>query len=134
MRENTTGLLIADGRSQNLSVPVAHSVFTQKWRTGGDPFPPLLEVPLFAHSDNHVGLQIADLVASTLALPMAAVGYGAPAGSAHDSGRYRAVRETYGSRLRDLQYRYRDETGQWRGGLVVSDPAGKRPGSVLFGP
>lgn len=34
------GLLIADGRSQSLNVPVAHSVFTQKWRAGGDPYPP----------------------------------------------------------------------------------------------
>jgi hypothetical protein len=27
-----------------------------------------------------------------------------------------------------------DETGRWRGGLVVSDPAGHQPGSLLFGP
>ncbi|GAB3651799.1 hypothetical protein GCM10027589_08840 [Actinocorallia lasiicapitis] len=132
--QGACGLLIADGRSQNLNIPVAHSVFTQKWRTGGDPYPPLLEVPLFAHSDNHVGLQLADLVASTLVLPMAAHAYGTPPGSAHHSGRYQAVQETYGQRLRSLQHRYRDETGRWRGGLVVSDPAGKRPGSLLFGP
>ena len=133
LRENSSGLLIADGRSQNLNVPVAHSIFTQKWRTGGDPYPPLLEVPLFAHSDNHVGLQLADLVASTLIFPMAASAYGAPARSTHNSPRYRAVRERYGDRVRALQHRYRDETGRWRGGLVVSDPAGKRSGSVLFG-
>lgn len=47
LREGSTGLLIAGGRSQNLNVPVAHSIFTQKWRTGGDPYPPLMEVPLF---------------------------------------------------------------------------------------
>lgn len=133
LRENSTGLLIADGRSRSLNLPVAHSIFTQKWRTGGDPYPPLLEVPLFAHSDNHVGLQIADLIASTLVFPMAASAYGAPARSTHSSSRYRAVRERHGERLRAQQYRYRDETGRWRGGLVVSDPAGKRSGSLLFG-
>jgi hypothetical protein len=133
LRESSTGLLIADGRSQSLNVPVAHSVFTQKWRAGGDPYPPLLEVPLFAHSDNHVGLQIADLIASTLIFPMAAYTYGAAARSVHGSPRYQPVRDSYGHRLRDLQYRYRDETGRWRGGLVVSDPAGKRSGSLLFG-
>lgn len=81
----TQGLLIADGRSQNLNVPVAHSVFTQKWRAGGDPYPPLLEVPLFAHSDNHVGLQLFDLLASTLVFPMAAQSYGAPVTSVHST-------------------------------------------------
>jgi hypothetical protein len=130
---NTQGLLIADGRSKSLNVPVAHSIFTQKWRTGGDPFTPMMEVPLFAHSDNHVGLQLADLIVTTFVLPMAAHAYGAALTSAHSSGRYRAVHLDYGPRLRDLQYRYRDETGRWRGGLVVSDPVGKRSGSLLFG-
>ena len=127
------GLLIADGRSQKLNVNVAHSVFTQKWRTGGDPYPPLLEVPLFAHSDNHVGIQIADLLASTLVFPMAAAAFGAPADSVHASPRYSGIRTAHGARLRGLQYRYRDELGRWRGGLVVSDPVGRRPGSLLFG-
>lgn len=87
---------------------------------------------MFAHSDNHVGLQIADLIASTLVFPMAADTYGAPEGSVHASGRYAALRADHGAELRDLQYRYRDETGRWRGGIVVSDPAG-RPGTLLFG-
>ncbi|MCO6005939.1 DUF3800 domain-containing protein [Actinoallomurus purpureus] len=81
--EHSKGVLIADGRTPGLNVTVAHSIFTQKWRTAGDPYPPLLEVPLFAHSDNHVGLQIADLIASTLVLPMAAAAYGAPPDSVH---------------------------------------------------
>lgn len=133
LTRNAKGLFIADGRSQQLNVVVAHSVFNQKWRAGGDPYPPLMEVPLFAHSDNHVGLQLADLIAATLVLPMAAHAYGAPPGSAHHCCRYRDVQAAHGARLRDLQYRYRDETGRWRGGLVVSDPGGKRSGSLLFG-
>jgi hypothetical protein len=40
----------------------------------------------------------------------------------------------FGPRIRGLQYRYRDETGRWRGGLVVSDPAQQRSGATLFGP
>ncbi|GGU74301.1 DUF3800 domain-containing protein [Lentzea flava] len=128
------GLLIADGRTQAQNIQVAHSVFTQKWRTGGDPYPPMLEVPLFAHSDNHVGLQIADLIASTLVFPMAAAGYCTQARTlAHSSPRYKEVTKAHGEALKDLQFRYRDETGRWRGGLVVSDPVGKRPGSALFG-
>ncbi|GAA0337418.1 hypothetical protein GCM10010151_28900 [Actinoallomurus spadix] len=114
------GVMIADGRTPGLNVKVAHSIFTQKWRTAGDPYPPLLEVPLFSHSDNHVGLQIADLVASTLVLPMAAAAYGASPGCIHASSRYPAVRADHGEALRDLQYRYRDETAA---GAAVSSSA-----------
>jgi hypothetical protein len=128
------GVLIADGRSQFQNVNVAHSVFTQKWRTGGDPYPFMREVPLFAHSDNHAGLQLADLVASTLVFPMAATAYcTATAGVAHSSAYYGDVRSAFGGRLKSRQYRYRDETGRWRGGLVVSDPVGYQSGSLLFG-
>jgi hypothetical protein len=105
------------------------------WRTGGDPYPALCEVPLFAASDNHAGLQIADLLASTLVFPMAAAAYcPSRAGNPHSSPRYHTVRSAHGASVRSLQFRYRDETGRWRGGLVVSDPMGKQPGSRLFGP
>jgi hypothetical protein len=129
------GVLIADARNHLTNRLVAHSIFTQKWRTGGDPYPALREVPLFAASDNHAGLQIADLLASTLAFPMAASAY-APSkpGNAHSSSLYKDVRSSFGDRLRRLQYRYRDETGRWRGGLVVSDPIGNRTGALLFRP
>lgn len=129
-----TGVIIADGRSHQTNRKVAHSIFTQKWRTGGDPYPALREVPLFAASDNHAGLQIADLIASTLVFPMAATTYcpNRP-GSPHSSPRYQDVRHDFGARVRSLQYRYRDEGGKWRGGLVVSDPLAHRSGSELFG-
>lgn len=133
--QSDVGVLIADGREHRTNVGVAHSVFTQKWRTGGDPYTPLGEVPLFAASDNHAGLQIADLLASTLVFPMAASAYCPPRpGNPHSSGQYRTVRATFGCRLRALQYRYRDETGRWRGGLVVSDPVSGKSGSLLFQP
>jgi hypothetical protein len=129
------GVIIADGRSHHTNLRVAHSIFTQKWRTGGDPYASLREVPLFAASDNHAGLQITDLLASTLAFPMAASAYcPARAGNVHCSARYREVRQDFGSRLRALQYRYRDESGLWRGGLVVSDPLNHRSGAALFSP
>ncbi|GAB3909674.1 hypothetical protein GCM10029964_111680 [Kibdelosporangium lantanae] len=132
---SSTGLLIADGRTQSLNVGVAHSIFTQKWRTGGDPYPQMREVPLFAHSDNHVGLQLSDLLATTLVFPMAAHAYCTlPSSYPHSSGRYEGVRTDYAAAIKDLQFRYRDETGRWRGGLVVSDPVGRRPGSLLFEP
>jgi hypothetical protein len=78
------------------------------------------------------GLQIADYLASTLIFPMAASAYCPPQrGNPHSSGRYNDVRKEFGSRVKALQYRYRDESGYWRGGVVVSDPIGKRSGSPL---
>lgn len=131
--EDEMGVVIADGRDHHTNLQVAHSIFTQKWRTGGDPYASLREVPLFAASDNHAGLQIADLLASTLVFPMAVAAYCPPRpGFAHSSPRYHQVRTSFGERLSQLQYRYRDETGKWRGGLVVSDRIAHQPGSCLF--
>lgn len=129
------GILIADGRQHHTNMSVAHSIFTQKARVGGDAYPAIREAPLFAASNNHAGLQVADLLASTLVFPMAIAGYCAPPPTnVHSSGRYLTVGAEFGSRVKDMQYRYRDETGRWRGGLVVSDPVGKQPGSRLFRP
>lgn len=128
------GLLIADGRGHRSNVGTAHSIFTQKWRTAGDPYPSMAEVPLFAESNNHAGIQIADLLASSLVFPMAVTAFGAQgSGSVHSSARYEEVRQSFAHHLKGLQYRYRDETGHWRGGLVVSDKARQRSGSLLFG-
>ncbi len=132
--QSSEGLLIADGRGHHRNVGTAHSIFTQKWRTAGDPYPSMAEVPLFAESNNHAGLQLADLLASALVFPIAVAAYGATnATSVHASARYQEVRRSFGRQIQSLQYRYRDEIGQWRGGLVVSDKAQHRPGSLLFG-
>ena len=134
VHHRSSGVLIADSRSPDLNSRVAHSIFTQKYRVAGDPYPALLEVPLFQDSRNHAGIQIADLIASTLVFPMAAAAYAFKSTSVHSTGRYHRVREEHGDALRELQFRYEDEVGRWRGGLVVSDVGGKRSGSLLFGP
>jgi hypothetical protein len=125
------GVMIADSRSQNLNINMAHSIFTQKWRSAGDPYPTLHEVPVFAHSENHAGLQIADLVASTLVFPMAVAAFGAEPGSVHASPRYLQLRDEFAGRVRELEYFYRDENCRRRGGLVVSYPSGGRPGMLI---
>jgi hypothetical protein len=102
LERGSQGILIADSRNPGPNVVVAHSVFTQKWRTAGDPYPPLMEVPLFAHSDNHAGVQLADLVASTLVFPMACSAYGAPVNNVHACDRYESLRADHGERLRAL--------------------------------
>ncbi|MEV6970134.1 DUF3800 domain-containing protein [Hamadaea sp. NPDC051192] len=133
LKENrSTGMIIADSRNPGQNIEVAHSIFTQKWRTGDDPYRRLLEVPTFAHSDNHAGIQIADMLASMITLPMVAAAYGASPGTIHDSPRYAEVREKHGDALQALQFRYFDGTGRTRGGIVVSDAVAARPSAMLF--
>lgn len=126
------GLLVGDARTPRADAQVAHSVFTQKFCAGGDPYPHVLDVPVFAHSENHSLLQIADLVATAVVFPMAASAYGAPEVSVHGSRRYHGIRAAHGAVLTGLQYCYRDEAGARRGGIVVSDPVGRRASSALF--
>jgi hypothetical protein len=133
-QHDSQGFFIADSRSPGPNVQVAHSVFTQKWRTAGDPYPRLLEVPVFAHSDNHAGLQLSDLVVSTLVFPMACSAYGTPPGNIHGCARYHRLRTDHGQALRSLQFQYADGSGRLRGGVIVSDPVGRRPSSRLFEP
>jgi len=70
-RENDLGLVIADSRLKQLNSPVAHSIFTQKFKSSGDLYDRLIELPTFAHSDNHAGLQVADAICSALLTPIA---------------------------------------------------------------
>jgi hypothetical protein len=128
------GLVIADSRSPTPNAAVAHSVFTQKFKTAGDRYPRLLEMPTFGHSQNHAGLQVADLLCSALLFPMAThrycTGY---VRNVHVNAGFGVLSERYGARLYRMQHRYIDDEGRRRGGITVSDPIGRRGGKVLFG-
>jgi hypothetical protein len=62
------GLIVADFRDPKSNSYISHSVFTQKHKRGkrGDAFPSLIETATFGISDNHAGLQIADLITSAI--------------------------------------------------------------------
>ncbi|HEU5271238.1 MAG TPA: DUF3800 domain-containing protein [Jatrophihabitans sp.] len=135
--QGSTGVMICDAREHAANVLSAHSVFTDKFRTGSDPIPAITEIPVFGHSENHAGLQACDLLASSVVFPIAASAYCLAAApglfpNPHESPRYLAVRAEFADSLRELQYRYRDENGHWRGGLVVSDKRTRKPGSLMF--
>jgi hypothetical protein len=131
--EGSSGVLVCDSRSPAQDGQTSHSVFTDKFRTGSDPIPAIVEAPLFAHSPNHAGLQACDLIASTMLFPMSTDAYCATtATGAHASPYYADVREACGPRLRRRQYMYRDEYGRTRGGIVVSDKLGHQPAAVMF--
>lgn len=129
------GLVICDSRTKVKNTPVAHSVFTQKFKADGDEYRRLYEMPTFGHSDNHAGLQVADLVASAFLFPMATRRYcRGHVTSVHTSAGYEVLIQRYGFALRTLQFRYRRESGKWTGGIVVSDSIDGRPGGELFRP
>lgn len=101
----------------------------------GDEYPRIIEMPSFAHSDNMVGLQIADVIASGLIHPIAVNTYcEGQLDSIHVKPEYSKLRERYAPQLKAMQYRYRYPLyhKRCRGGIVVSDRLTKRSGSEMF--
>jgi hypothetical protein len=133
-RMNDNGIVIADSRSPALNANVAHSIFTQKFKAEGDEYNRLYEMPTFGHSENHVGLQLCDLVASALLFPIAAHTYCAGhVTSVHVQPKHKSLKQRFAARVCRLQYRYQDPvSGKWLGGVVVSDELTKRSGAEMF--
>jgi hypothetical protein len=133
-KEADSGFIIADSRNFTLNKSVAHSIFTQKLKQGGDDYPSVLELPVFGHSDNHAGLQICDLLCSGLLFPMAIDAYCVGhVTNLHMRPGYSILRGRYGAALAQLQHRYL-EMGRKRGGLTTDDRLGKQSGGRLFNP
>lgn len=65
------GLVPCDSRLHPQNRQVSHSIFTFKHRVSGDRLPNLVETPTFGVSDNHIGLQLADLLAGAVIFPIA---------------------------------------------------------------
>lgn len=127
------GFCIADSRTKELNAVVAHSIFTQKYSSVAPGFPRVLELPSFGHSDNHVGLQLCDLVASGLITPMACYEYcTGHIANVHVQPNYVRIKDRYSHRIMNLQYRYQDAMNKWRGGITVSDRIAKRSSAALF--
>lgn len=65
------GVVIADNRDPAKNSQLAHSIYVEKFR-GTDKLPQIVESLTFGQSENHAGLQIADIVCSALLAPIAA--------------------------------------------------------------
>ncbi|HTV62976.1 MAG TPA: DUF3800 domain-containing protein [Verrucomicrobiae bacterium] len=132
---NSTGLMVLDSRNKPKNTNVSHSVFTQKFRAAGDAYAGLIEMPVFGHSDNHAGIQAADLICSAFLFPMAAYVYClGHVNNLHVHLQYYRIRDRYGKRLKQMQFRYQDADHWWRGGITVSDAISRQSGGVLFAP
>jgi hypothetical protein len=125
---NSSGFMVADFRTTQLNDQVAHSIFTQKYRAKGDPFARIYELPTFGISNNHVGLQITDVLCTALLFPMASSVYcfGHVTG-VHVNARDLIVRRRYTKRLKNLQFKAGVHWSVW-----VSDKHKRRGSAELF--
>lgn len=131
--QDSLGFCIADSRDPLNNAIVAHSVFTQKFQSSSAAYNRALELPTFAHSENHAGIQICDILCSALLYPIAAEAYcSGHVGNIHVQPSAAALRERFGAELQTLQYRYQEPLGKWNGGIVVSDPVGLRNAAWMF--
>lgn len=132
VEQDDLGFCIADSRNKTKNVNVSHSIFTQKFQAATSFYNHVLELPTFGHSDNHAGLLLCDLVCSALLFPIACAAYcSGYVANAHVQPSAVNLKTEFGSRLKDMQYRFQDPTERYKGGIVVADPAG-RNSSLMF--
>ncbi|HEY0017562.1 MAG TPA: DUF3800 domain-containing protein [Longimicrobium sp.] len=128
------GLLVCDSRNKALNSLASYSVFTQKFKASGDSIPRVLEMPVFGHSENHAGVQIADVICSALLFPLAVHAYCRTAVTNLHVRDYSHLRDRFTDRLGALQVRYCDPQrgGRLTGGVTVDDKIGRRPRTDMF--
>lgn len=130
------GMVVVDSQTYQHNHRLAHSVFTQRF--GKNPkHTGLVDMPVFGHSDNHAGLQIADLLCSAVIAPTACAVYAGSYASwnMHCQSAYLDIRERFGSRLRALTYPWKHpKTGKGCPSVIVNDPISKRGARLMWGP
>lgn len=129
--DDDVGLLVCDSRNKALNSLASFSVFTQKFKATGDKIPHVFEMPVFGHSENHAGVQIADILCSALLFPLAVHAYCRGAVQSIHVRDYSFLRDRFTDRLEGLQFRY-SEGHKATGGITVDDKIGLRPRSEMF--
>lgn len=129
---DSRGITIADSRSYDLNIKVSHSIFTQKFKATGDAYPNIIEMPVYGHSDNHVAIQITDILCSALLFPIASHVYCAGhIQSVHVHPKYERLKTRYAERLKELSYRYQDGY-RYKGGITVIDKLNGKAANEFF--
>lgn len=131
------GIIVADSRNKEQNALISHSIFTQKFKHDGDDHIRILEMPTFGHSENHAGIQVADLLCSALLFPMAIDAFceGHLTSCHVRAGRYRVLRTRFGLPIEHLQHRYQIAVAgelRWRGGIRVENRLTGVPARELF--
>jgi len=128
-----SGIIIADSRTPFDNRTVAFSVATQKFKYSGDQYPQIFECPTFGQSEVHAGIQIADIILSAIIVPVSAYTYCLEHyKSVHVSDNYGYIKSHLAPIIRNLTYRYRDNSGKWRGGITVTDMISHKSSSEFF--
>ncbi|MDP9105511.1 MAG: DUF3800 domain-containing protein, partial [Candidatus Eremiobacteraeota bacterium] len=126
------GICLLDARLKHLNTQVAHSIFTQKFSTARARYPRVVELPAFVHSDNHVGIQLADLLSSAILFPIASVTYcSGHVNNVHVQPGFATIKTRYAARIKALQFRYFDAQQRFRGGITVSDAIARRSSALM---
>jgi hypothetical protein len=134
--DDERGMVVVDSQTYQHNHRLAHSVFTQRFASTPS-HERLVDVPVFGHSDNHAGLQIADLLCSALLAPIACAVYGGRYASwnRHCDAGFLDIRERYGQRLERLTYAWENRRlGRASPSVVVHDPNAKRPTRLMWSP
>lgn len=133
---DSTGIVICDHRDPGKNAKVSHSIFTQKYKSFGDEYPRILEMPVFGHSENHAGIQLGDILCSSFLFPMAVHAYcTGRVTSVHVRGGYDQITDRYAAHLEALQHRVQDPDASFYrliGGVTVDDKIGTLPRHHMF--
>ena len=120
--KDSRGVTIMDSRTQRQNKVVSHSIFTEKFRYQGDKYPRILEMPLFGESDNHAGIQIADLINSALIYPMIVIKFcDKRIEHPHLDNRFLRLWDSYEESLAELQVLFTDQSDLDYNGIKVID-------------
>ena len=134
--DDERGMVVVDSQTYRHNHQLAHSIFTQRF--GKTPkHSGLVDMPVFGHSDNHAGLQIADTLCSAVLAPIACAVYANSysAWNQHCDPGYLDIRTEFGQRLEALTFPAPSAgPGTATSSLVVSDPVGKRGAHLMWEP
>lgn len=136
LAEDERGMVVVDSQTHQHNYKLAHSMFTQRFGRN-PPHPRLVDLPAFGHSENHAGLQIADVVCSGILAPLAAAVYAGryEAWNTHCDSGFLDIRDRFGSRLRALTFEwFNAKHNKTTRSVVVHDPIGKRGTRLLWAP
>lgn len=125
-QQGSHGVIIADFRDHMRNRYVAHSVFTQMHKKSGSAYPRVQETVVFGISDNHAGLQIADLITSAALLPLLSRTFlMGRFRNAHTHPSMHIIAQRVERKIKSLEFSYKHPQGMCRG-LTVSDPRDKK--------
>ena len=120
-------VIFCERKDEPLNIPISRAVFAKKFGGEKDALPDVAEAPAFVNSENHAGIQIADLLCSALIGPIAAAHYRPESSRADPRALELRDRDGFGERMNKMQLRVQDDSGVVRGALTSGDHRSSAP-------